>query len=202
MKYGKLTVIKEVPKLILPSGQKNRAFLCKCECGNEKIVRKVHLDNNKIKSCGCLVKTMNGKGNDPIMILFRSMRTRTKSNYFQRHLYYDKGICVCNEWMKNPHEFYKWAKNNGYKKGLQIDRIDSNKGYNPKNCRFVTAKENTNNRVNTFFVKYKDNKYAFTDLLDKKKLNLNEGVIRGRLRRGWSVEDAFDKPIRLLKLTK
>ena len=33
--------------------------------------------------------------------------------------------------------------------GHQLDRIDSNKGYEPGNCRWVTAKENANNRRNT-----------------------------------------------------
>lgn len=196
MKFGKLEVIKEVEKLVLPSGQKNRAFLCRCDCGNEKVIRKVHLDNNKTTSCGCIVKTMKGLGNDPIMILFRSMRTRTKSNYFQKHLYFDKGIIICDEWLKNPFNFYNWAKENGYKKGLQIDRIDSNGNYCPDNCRFITPKENTNNRLNTFFVIYNGVKYPFTDLIDKLNLRKNESAIRRRLKRNWSAEDAFNAPIK------
>lgn len=199
MKYGKLEVIKEVEKLVLPSGQKNRAFLCRCECGNEKVIRKVHLDNNKTTSCGCIVKTMKGFGNDPIMILFRSMRTRTKSNYFQKHLYFDKGIIICDEWLKNPFNFYNWAKENGYKKGLQIDRIDSNGNYCPDNCRFITPKENTNNRHNTFFVFYNGVKYPFTDLIDRMNLRKNEVAIRCRLKRNWSAEDAFNTPVRSMR---
>ena len=32
-----LTVIKEVEPIRLPSGQINKAFLCKCDCGTEKM---------------------------------------------------------------------------------------------------------------------------------------------------------------------
>ncbi|GEM_PF-1110060 len=46
-RVGKLVVIKEVDKLVLPSGQTNRAFLCKCDCGEEKVVRKVHLSKDE-----------------------------------------------------------------------------------------------------------------------------------------------------------
>ena len=38
--------------------------------------------------------------------------------------------------------FEKWATQNGYKEGLSIDRLDSNKDYMPSNCEWVTLSEN------------------------------------------------------------
>ena len=50
-KFGMLTVIEEHPKI------KNRtAWLCKCECGNQKAVITKSLRNGNTKSCGCLHK--------------------------------------------------------------------------------------------------------------------------------------------------
>ena len=46
-----------------------------------------------------------------------------------------KGISVCEEW-HNRDFFRKWAMENGYKKGLKLERIDGSKGYSPDNCRF------------------------------------------------------------------
>lgn len=62
--------------------------------------------------------------------------------------YGGRGIKVCSEWHE-ARNFVLWALNNGYKKGLQLDRIDNNGDYCPENCRFVTPKENSRNRRNT-----------------------------------------------------
>ena len=62
--------------------------------------------------------------------------------------YGGRGIKVCSEWHEASN-FIMWALNNGYKKGLQLDRIDNDGDYCPDNCRFVTPKENSRNRRNT-----------------------------------------------------
>ena len=50
-RFERLTVIKR---------EENRngriMWLCKCDCGNERVVRGEHLKNGSIKSCGCLQK--------------------------------------------------------------------------------------------------------------------------------------------------
>lgn len=46
-----------------------------------------------------------------------------------------KGIKVCSEW-HDRETFRKWAKENGYVKGLRLNRIDSKKDYCPENCVF------------------------------------------------------------------
>lgn len=46
-KFGRLTAIEYVG---------NSKWLCKCECGNEKIVYRGHLKSGAIRSCGCLHK--------------------------------------------------------------------------------------------------------------------------------------------------
>lgn len=56
-RFEKLQVIKRV------ENKKSRMayWLCKCDCGNTKIVRGGHLTTGKIKSCGCLQKQVAGK---------------------------------------------------------------------------------------------------------------------------------------------
>ena len=45
-----------------------------------------------------------------------------------------------------PWEFQEWAFANGYEEGLQLDRIDNNKGYSEQNCRFITNRANSCNK--------------------------------------------------------
>ena len=60
-KYNMLTIIKEVSPLILPSGQTNKAFLCRCDCGSEKEVVVSNLKSGSSKSCGCLKAEKTGE---------------------------------------------------------------------------------------------------------------------------------------------
>lgn len=92
------------------------------------------------------------KGNEELFNVWQTMKTRcenpSRDNYER---YGGRGITVCEEWQK-AENFVVWALNNGYKRGLQLDRIDNSKGYSPDNCRFVTPKANSRNRRNTKFL--------------------------------------------------
>ena len=48
--------------------------------------------------------------------------------------------------------FLEWALSSGWHKGLDLDRIDNDSGYRPENCRWVTRRENTNNRRKTMML--------------------------------------------------
>ena len=82
----------------------------------------------------------------------RCCNTNSKSykNYGAR------GITICEEWLSSKNAFKEWAFNNGYEENFQkngrnlltLDRIDNDKGYCPENCRWVTQKEQQNNRKN------------------------------------------------------
>lgn len=195
-RFGKLIIIKEVEKYIQPSGQSQRAFLCQCDCGNKKIIRLSHLIHNRIKSCGCMVGEMHNDSYTKLYRIWRGMKNRVSEYHSQRYLYYDRGINICHEWDESYLAFKKWALKNGFKEGLTIDRINNAAGYYPKNCRFVTQQVNCNNRRNTLKYFYKGKIYAFHDLLRKTNTLSHRGAIEGRIKRGWKIEDAFDKPIR------
>ena len=75
-------------------------------------------------------------------------RSAWKNRYFMHHgnnaVSYAK-CTVCDEWLDFTN-FYRWAMANGYRRELQIDRIDNAHGYSPGNCRWVTPAEQNRNR--------------------------------------------------------
>lgn len=200
-RFNSLTVIKEANKYILPSGQTNRAFLCMCDCGREKVVRLAHLTRGRIKTCNNCRTPNVLEGENRIFIIWKAMNYRCRDNYIDSHLYYNKGVYVCKDWL-DYQSFRDWSTSNGYSDGLCIDRKNGNGIYEPSNCRWTTPLINANNRIDTFYVEYNGEKIAFMLLLRGMGIAHNNHTIRARLKRGWSVEKAIHTPIRKGRYSK
>ena len=150
--FGRLVVIREAGRT---KGGKV-TWLCRCDCGGEVVVTSDHLHSGHTQSCGCLSRervTTHGCAQEPWYNVYLSMMKRCGhwegASESSLRDYRDRGITVCELWQKSPSDFGDWLLAHGWRRGLQIDRIDNNKGYTPENCRVVTPKENTNNRRNT-----------------------------------------------------
>jgi len=106
---------------------------------------KNYVGNHKIEHKN--LDMWHGKSSSRIYKIYRGMLARC---YNKKHIHYDlyggRGIKVCAEWLNDRKIFFEWADKNGYEDNLQIDRIDCNGNYEPKNCRFVSNIENQNNR--------------------------------------------------------
>lgn len=70
------------------------------------------------------------------------------NQHFQQ--YGGRGISICDEWLgeNGLQNFFEWSLNHGYNENLTIDRIESDKGYSPENCQWITASLNSY-RVNS-----------------------------------------------------
>ena len=78
----------------------------------------------------------HGLSNHPLYRVWNGMKQRCKNphdDFF--YCYGARGIKVCSDWSENFKNFYKWAVENGYHKGLTIDRKDTDGDYCPDNCR-------------------------------------------------------------------
>ena len=118
--------------------------------------------NKNLATFGVTAKTKH-----PLWKRYVSMHSRCENeNRRQYKDYGGRGIKVCAEWSgKNGFEnFYKWAVKSGWKDGLTIDRIDNNKGYSPKNCRWTTPAEQAKNRRTTRLFLYNGKQMCLSDI--------------------------------------
>lgn len=81
-------------------------------------------------------------------------RCEKKSHHAYR-FYGARGIGICEDWKNSMESFYNWAMNNGWKKGLTIDRIDNSGNYEPSNCRFVDMKTNNRNTRKNVLIEFR-----------------------------------------------
>jgi hypothetical protein len=163
-KYGKLTV-----KAYIGKKNNNNAWLCLCDCGNEKVILSNNITSGHTKSCGCSYYSpiKHGLCRAKIYRTWENMTRRCKPSHSSFKNYGAKGIGVCEEWKSNFTNFRDWAYENGYKDGLSIDRIDNSKGYFPENCRWVTIKQQQNNRKNNVLITFNEETHTLSEWADK-----------------------------------
>lgn len=88
----------------------------------------------------------HGLGDHPLYDVWNGMKYRCKTKSSAGENWARRGIKVCEEWQSFM-PFYLWAINNGYQKGLTLDRMDNDGNYEPNNCRFTTwSIQNSNKR--------------------------------------------------------
>jgi hypothetical protein len=144
-KFANLTVIK-----FDHYDGNSRHYLCKCDCGRERICNGSDLRLNKVKRCSECKKAIHkthGMKSTSIWVIWTGIKSRClNSNNRAYKNYGDRGITICDRW-KSFELFYEDMGNRP--DGLQIDRINNDGPYSKENCRWVTPKENCNNRRNS-----------------------------------------------------
>lgn len=192
-KFNMLTVIEK-------DGHMGKKVLwkCICECGNYTHVSTNDLTSNNTKSCGCYNKDAiknrsitHGLSKTQIYHSWTAMKDRCFNKNSNRYKDYGgRGITICDKWLSFE-GFYE-DMGDSFKPNLSIDRIDYNKNYELSNCKWSNCTEQANNKRNVKLYEYNGIKDSLNNIC--RELNLNRALVYNRIRKGWSIEKAIEKP--------
>ena len=150
-RFGKLTAISVAD--ITSTGQS--MWLCRCDCGKEKVIFIGNIRSGKQTSCGCSRKgninsmkhghNRNAKPSRTYKSWIAMISRCYRVNDCHYPNYAGRGITVCDRWRNSFENFL--ADMGERPEGLSLDRFPDNDGsYFLENCRWATPKEQANNR--------------------------------------------------------
>ena len=137
-------------------GKRGAFWVARCvKCGAEKLVRQTDYLCGDITKCHACFVRKKPKKEDSLHAVWRSMVSRcTLPSHKAWKNYGGRGITCCDRWLK--FENFKKDVESLYRKGLDMDRIDNEKGYYPGNIRFVPRVVNCNNKRKSFRLLFGD----------------------------------------------
>jgi len=119
------------------------------------------------------------------------MRRRCEKSDHKAYKWYGaRGISVCERWQKFP-QFL--ADMGNAPSGSSLDRINNDGNYEPGNCRWATAEQQSRNRRGVGKIEIGGVKFTVSAL--SKFFLIGETTIRERLKRGWLVKDALTRDV-------
>lgn len=196
--YGRITVLCRAYSK-RPEDAKQTMWLCRCECGNEKIINGRSLRSGATRSCGCFnlenITTHGHGGVGP-------KRSKTYQSWYAMinrcnnpatpnwDRYGGRGIAVCERWRA----FENFLSDMGERPvGTSLDRTDNDGNYEPGNCKWATTKAQAQNKEAVELIEIEGiemTRHGWSICV-----GIGSNTIKDRRKRGWSWYDAvFTKP--------
>lgn len=189
--FGKLTAIR-----LDGYKGKERAWLCRCECGGQKTLPQCSLTMGVRTSCGkCVPRRVHNKSHGMCetaeYFVWLSMKDRCarKKNKAYKN-YGARGIKVCDRWMK----FSNFIADMGPRPTPEhtVERRDNSLGYSPDNCEWATRHAQSRNRRGLRWLTLNGETRIATDWAPI--VGLPKTTIIQRLFNGWSPEETLTIP--------
>lgn len=152
-KVGSFTIVQKIVDDPKPTSVNlKRRWRVECVCGSRETLPEYYLTRAQPKlHCGCLRKTIKTHYAQEYRI-WNMMHVRTEDPRHEAYKHYGgRRIKVCPEWHKNAPDgkgFERFLEHVGKRPSMEysIDRIDNDRGYEPGNVRWATAKEQRANQ--------------------------------------------------------
>lgn len=193
-RYGKLVILD----VIIGMGDiRSQTWgKCQCDCGNivTKTACSIKQGQYCSRNCG-LLKGPNKRKTDKINRTYNRIKQKcynTKCSDYRK--YGAKGIKMCDEWLNSKETFSTWCQEHGYSEELTIDRINNDGDYESGNCRWITHKQQQNNKKNNKYLTAFNETKTFADWLRDERCRVPYGVFRCRISQGMDVEQALTIP--------
>ena len=200
-KFIDLTGKKYGRWIVLGRDNNKHKWLCRCECGTERLITAGKLNDGSTKSCGCAHKVRGGLSHHTLAPRYRLMLERCyKTSCKQYKDYGGRGIYVCDRWLGKeglinyiedisslPH-----AKDTGY----ELDRINNDGNYSPENCRWIPKQDQMFNKRNNRLITFNNTTKTITEWA--RDVGINRRLLGNRIDMyHWPVEKALTTPVRM-----
>lgn len=191
--YGRLTVLR-FAGIDLRSGQKKSNWLCRCECGREKIIHGGNLNKGHIRSCGCLKQTHGMSKTSIYNVLIGIIDRCTNPKNPQFKDYGGRGIRVSSRW-DHPSKLLQFVSDMGERPSPDhtVERINNNGNYEPGNVKWATRLEQNGNRRDNMFVTISGVTCHVAEMA--RRHGKKPVTVFTRIRRGWNAVDAILSPV-------
>lgn len=194
MEFERCVALKHVS-----GGRCGAKYLFRCECGKQFVARSNDVRKGRVKSCGCVNRrevkektTKHGFYKHPIYQAWSHIKQRCYNPNCKEYEHYGgRGITMCDDWLNNPVEFINWSFDNGWEKGLTIDRIDNDKGYYPDNCRWVSMEVQENNKSDNHYYLYNGESKTLSQIARENNVSRNSLYYRVNVK-NMSIEKALE----------
>lgn len=145
-RFGKLTVLEIAGR----NKYKKVLWLCRCDCGNNKVIVSTDLLQDRVHSCGCLIVeaikkrcVKHNRTKTPEYVAYAQAKRRCRNPDYPRYRNYGgRGIEFR---FKDFEEFFKELGTRPSRKH-SLDRINNDGHYEKGNVRWATKEEQTENR--------------------------------------------------------
>lgn len=207
-RFGRLVALERVGGTLAPNGTRQSMWKCRCDCGNETVVKYIALTSVNTRSCGCWEEenrhtnmqksieqrrksaSMSFMGNleaHPLYRTWKSMLMRCNNPNVKGYKHYGgRGIKVCDRWSGHL-GFENFVNDMGERPvGTTLDRIDYNKDYCPENCRWATDEQQANNKTDNVYIIAGDRQITAKQFC--KMLGLNYWTVIKQIERGLDVD--------------